>query len=76
MTFAQHLQRFIESLKENDLAFEPTEMIRGFLLQLAAGAAVASEKSGENLDLILDSICKNLRATAHRCIQLEQSRRN
>ena len=76
MTFAQRLQRFVESLKEDGHAFEPTEMIRGFLLQLAAGAAVASEKSGENLDAILDAICKNLRETAHRCIKLEQSRRN
>ncbi len=76
MTFAQRLQRFIETLKEDNLAFEPTEMIRGFLLQLAAGAAIASEKSGENLDVILDSICKNLRETAHRCIKLEQHRKN
>ena len=78
MTFLQRLQRFIETLKEDNLTFEPTEMIQGLLLQLAASAAVTSEKSGKDLDDMLDAICKNLRVTAHRCkcIQLEQSERN
>jgi len=73
MTFAQRLQAFVNAqvVKESSV-----EVIRAFMIQLAASTAIASEKTGEDLDRLLDAICKNLRTTAHRCIQLEKSRRN
>ncbi len=73
MTFATRLQAFIDELEQT---FTYPEVIKAFMIQLAASSAMSSLKTGENLDALLDAICANLRRTAHRCLQLELSRRN
>lgn len=74
MTFAKRLQAFMAEITAKREAYDAIDMTRAFLVQLAACAAVASVKSGENLELVIDAICVNLRKTARQCRAIELKR--